>query len=145
MTEMSFLKSDLVKLLYFLKEARQIEGKTKFQKMVFLAQQEENLNIGFEFIKYNYGPYSFDMTRGLEALEEIGLIDVTEKSYVDVNDKDNELGKAFTFKLSDEGVRVIEQTQIDSHSKVIIKKIISEWNPKSRAEIIKYVYSKYMN
>ena len=49
------------KLLLFVKLAGEIDGKTKLQKLLFLGKNEFNLDINFDFEKYNYGPYSFGL------------------------------------------------------------------------------------
>jgi uncharacterized protein YwgA len=43
-------------------------GETHVQKAVFLLQEILGLPIGFEYILYKHGPYSFDLTEDLTAL-----------------------------------------------------------------------------
>ncbi len=135
-------KKGIVQILLFLKHSKKIEGKTKFQKMMFLAQKENNLSEEFKFIKYNYGPYSFDLTKSLEALETINLITVEKEEF----ETDGEFpGKKFIFQLTETGEKFIEseETKHEEDSK-IIKNVVEEWNNKPMEDIIKYVYSKYM-
>lgn len=58
-----------------------IEGKTRFQKLTFIADQRlEEIGIDpYEFIPYDYGPFSKDLYEVLEYLEEEGLIEINEK------------------------------------------------------------------
>ena len=134
-------KKGIVQILLFLKHAKKIEGKTKFQKMMFLAQKENKLSEEFKFIKYNYGPYSFDLTKSLEALEKEGFITVEKEEF----ETDGEFpGKKFIFQLTEEGENLIESEETKEDSN-IIKNVVEEWNNKPMEDIIKYVYSKYMN
>lgn len=53
-------------------------GITRFQKFLFLLEQEENIvanNDGFEFTAYKAGPYSSKLYDDLEFLENLGLIE----------------------------------------------------------------------
>jgi hypothetical protein len=131
----------LVQILLFLKHSKKIEGKTKFQKMVFLAQKENKLSEEFKFIKYNYGPYSFDLTKSLEALETTGFITVEKEEF----ETDGEFpGKKFIFQLTEDGEKLIESEETKEEDSKIIKNVVEKWNNKPMEDIIKYVYSKYM-
>ena len=58
-----------------------IKGKTRFQKLAFIAEQRlEKEGISpLDFIPYNYGPFSKDLYDALDYLEEEGLVEVKEK------------------------------------------------------------------
>ncbi|WP_255170071.1 hypothetical protein [Natrononativus amylolyticus] len=57
-----------------------IKGKTRFQKLAFLADQrlEEKGIDPYEFIPYDYGPFSKDLQEEIEYLEKEGLIEITQ-------------------------------------------------------------------
>ncbi|RLI99693.1 MAG: hypothetical protein DRP06_03030 [Candidatus Aenigmatarchaeota archaeon] len=135
-------KKGLAQILLFLKHAKKIEGKTKFQKMMFLAQKENKLSKEFEFIKYNYGPYSFELTKDIEALEKKGFLTIEKEEF----STDNEFsGKRFLFKLTKKGKKFVKDNKNDFEidSKVITE-TVKKWNKKPMGDIIRYVYSKYM-
>lgn len=54
-------------------------GITRFQKFLFLLEEEENIrannNDGFEFTAYKAGPYSPKLYDDLEFLENLGLVE----------------------------------------------------------------------
>lgn len=55
-----------------------ISGITRFQKLLFLLEQEENVvpsGTGFDFAAYKAGPYSAHLYDDLEMLENLGLIE----------------------------------------------------------------------
>ena len=102
-------KKGLVQILLFLKHAKKIEGKTKFQKMMFLAQKENKLSKEFEFIKYNYGPYSFELTKDLESLEKEGLLTIRKEEFA----TDSKFpGKRFVFQLTKKGEKFIKTEEV---------------------------------
>ena len=142
---MKVLPKKMLYLLLFLKDAGTIEGKTKFQKLIFLAKKEYNLNIGYDFVKYSYGPYSFELTNDLETLESLELIDVAKSEFL--NHGSPFVGKQLTYILSKKGDKLIKDDEFlfaDNTKKEIIDTVINEWNDKPLKTIIKYVYSKYM-
>lgn len=51
-----------------------IDGATRFQKLVFLAQEETDLDEIFHFRADKYGPFSPELAQTLDLLEERGLI-----------------------------------------------------------------------
>jgi len=140
----SILSEKLLKLLLLIKLAEKIEGKTKLQKIVFLGKEEERIDLGFEFIKYNYGPYSFELTKALETLKECELIEITTEILPASNQEGFE-SKKFTYQITDKGKKLID-AEIEKLREVFekIKLLVEKWNNVSRDEIIRYVYSKHM-
>ena len=45
-----------------------IEGRTRFQKMIFLLQHKINLEYEYDFIAHDYGPYSSDLQYDIDDL-----------------------------------------------------------------------------
>ncbi len=137
----------ICKLLFFMNETQEIDSKTKIQKMVFLLQKEHHLNLGFEFISYNYGPYSFDLTDALETLTILGLVE-EHTVYFGNDDKSLFPLKQIKYKITEKGEKTAKdierRTSFTDSEKLAIKKVISDWKDKSREEIVAYVYSKYM-
>jgi uncharacterized protein YwgA len=67
-----FLNSDF--LLAVLGSMTEIEGRKRFQKVVFLLKAEKGLPISYDFIPYLHGPYSSDMQMDLNILCIMGLV-----------------------------------------------------------------------
>lgn len=141
-TSDNILNNDSLQVLFFLKYSKTITGKTKFQKMIFLGQKEHKLPKRFEFIKYNYGPYSFQLTDCLNALEVLKLIKIQEEYFETSNDFP---GRLHIYSLTDKGKKIVTKLKTDflEESKKI-EQIAIKWNTKQLKEIIQYVYSKYM-
>lgn len=57
----------------------EIRGKTRLQKLAFLARQElqEEYEIApHEFVPYDYGPFSKELMEDIETLEDDGLVEI---------------------------------------------------------------------
>jgi len=61
--------------LGLLAEFGTIEGRTRFQKIVYLAQRERNVPQVFRFIPYYYGPYSKSLTNLISFFKTIGFLE----------------------------------------------------------------------
>lgn len=75
---MTATQKDVVLLAFIqcLKERGSWCGETHIQKGTYLFQEVLDIPLGFEFILYKHGPYSFDLKDGLTALMADGLLDV---------------------------------------------------------------------
>lgn len=111
-----------------------VEGRTKLQKIVFLGQMELGLPKLFNFDKYHYGPYSWELTETIEDLIAAGYIR-EEKEYC-------EDYITYVYRLSDFALSEVEKSvgQI-SEDKIEILKKLAEL---PRSAIIEYVYRKYL-
>jgi len=56
-------------------------GETHFQKTVFFLEDGLEVPIGFQFVMYKYGPYSFDFHDDLTIMRGNGLIDLVPHGY----------------------------------------------------------------
>lgn len=71
----------LIDLIKALREKGSWCGETHIQKSVYLLQELWNVSaLGFEFILYKHGPFSFDLRDELTALRAVGLIDLELQS-----------------------------------------------------------------
>jgi len=131
-------------LLELMKISKGIQGKTKLQKMMFLAKEEFGIQHEYTFEKYNYGPYSFELSNDLKALESFGLIKIDKNAF---DSKGLFEGKIFIFNLTEEGELIVDKEITpkmlpETISK--LQKLVDTWNKEPLQNIIKYVYSKYM-
>ena len=142
-----FLENKTINLLFFLKLAKNISGKTKLNKIIFLGKQEEDIDLGFHFEKYNYGPYSFDLTESLNKLEDNEFIEI-EMEVLPSSDINGFQSKQFTYKISSKGNDFLSTSASDImknlQTKEKIKQLLKKWNNLSRTKIVEHVYSKYM-
>jgi hypothetical protein len=75
---MTDMQKDVVLLCFInrLKEQGSWCGETHIQKGTYLFQEVLGVPLGFQFILYKHGPYSFDLKDGLTALMADNLLDV---------------------------------------------------------------------
>lgn len=117
---------------------REIDGRTKFQKLVFIGQKELGLPEVFKFSGYYYGPYSKDLTETIEALIRMGLLDE------EVKERDEYIEYIYT--ITEEGKGALKGLEREVKKKLphsIISQL-KDFKKMSRGEIIGYVYGKYM-
>jgi uncharacterized protein YwgA len=126
--------------LLFLYTARSeaIEGATRFQKMVFLAQKEHNLKEYYEFRSDRFGPYSVDLRSDLEELEK--------RDYIERNVETTFYGNAkIVYSLTPEGVQKSKDLLTPENRSVfdLVEGVKEEYNQKDLNDLLKYVYTKY--
>lgn len=126
-------------------EGGQVEGRTRLQKLVFLMEQELNESTAsldssdYNFIPYDYGPFSKGLYDDLDSLEEDGLIEVEEEPMTDGKVK-------YVYRLTDGGQKWVQNQLADSsanttHSLASI--IASEYNDMLLSDLIDEVYAEY--
>lgn len=110
---------DIEKLLIILKETKGIWGRKRFQKIVFLLKEKFNIEFGYDFIPYFYGPYSMDLQNEINLLENVGAIDV---------DTDGEI--LYIHHLTDKGEKIAEEIKktMDKDSVKRLVKGVKELN-----------------
>lgn len=120
-------------ILELLSGLGKIEGRTKFQKIVFLGQMELGLPELFKFDKYHYGPYSWGLTEILEDLIATGYI-------IEDNEKRGDY-VSYVYSPADFALTDVDlSARYISEKKIETLKKISEL---PRSAIIEYVYRKY--
>lgn len=119
-------------------QSTSIEGATRFQKLVFLAQKERNLKDYYEFRPDRFGPYSVDLRADIEALENQGLIERDVET--------NRYGHArIAYSLTPDGVREAKELLDYGNESVfdIVQEVKREYNDRSISGLLKYVYRQY--
>lgn len=78
---MDFLEKDLIILTLLDQLGQQGSwcGETHIQKSVYFLQEMLKVPLGFEFILYKHGPYSFELTDELTAIRANGFIEVVSR------------------------------------------------------------------
>lgn len=113
---------DLVQRL----QGRSELGKTKLQKLVFLMEELENLDLNYRFHFYNYGPFSNALAGDVGYLEEVGLLSV---DFDKVGGSFQIAPNADTPKLVEKGENFLQQKA------AIISKIVDAFGSKSAREL----------
>lgn len=128
--------------LLYVDNSREIDGATKFQKLVFLAQEETNLGKPFDFRADKYGPFSPELHATLEELEKRDLIAKDVVSNRSGNEK-------YNYRLTQRGRSAVQKLR-KKNDKDLFEKILRqadeikrEYNEQPLDRLLKYVYSKY--
>ena len=124
-----------------------IEGRTRLQKMVFLMQKElENrdrsgaVRLDYDFIPYDYGPFSKELYDDLDAMIEQEFVDDTEEPL--------RSGKVkYIYEIEDDGEDLVDaETDKRDDADAIIQlaqEIKTEYNDMLLSDLIEFVYSEY--
>ncbi len=112
-----------------------VHGRTRLQKMIFLAQKELGVEPLFDFQKHYYGPYSGDLTETLERMISRG----------DIVEEIEEVGDAIRYSYSlsedaDKFIKPIESFGLSPDSHDTLRKL----SQISLTALLSYVYQKYL-
>lgn len=118
---------DLEKLLVVLNRLGDIRGRTRFQKILYLLKEKDNIDLDYDFIPYYYGPYS----RGLQL--EINLLEAAD--FVQVEAKDDNL---YVHSLTEKGkaaAKEIEQ-KIEKEERMLLN-ALKKYKRRSTSSLIR--------
>lgn len=133
--------------LIYANDGEPIEGRTRLQKMVFLMQKELEqrdksgaVGLEYEFIPYDYGPFSKELYDDLDAMIDQEFVDDTEKPL--------RSGKVkYIYEIEDDGEYLVDsETETWEDVDAIMQlaqEIKEEYNNMLLSELIEYVYSEY--
>lgn len=128
--------------LLYVDNQRGIDGATKFQKLVFLSQEETDVGSAFDYKSDKYGPFSPELHATLDDLEDRGLI----KKEVRTNRSGN---KKYVYHLTSTGRTVIKKLMKRDDAEGLedilddAQEIKKKHAGKPLDRILKYVYTKY--
>lgn len=103
------------------------------QFFVFVKEVKKDLEKEFEFVPFDYGPYSFVLKKSIDKLIKEGYIQV--RKYEDRQD----------FILTDKGVERAKKTyeKIDGKTKKTLENLRREATQLGYSGVLRYVYSRY--
>ncbi|MFC7197998.1 PadR family transcriptional regulator [Halospeciosus flavus] len=128
--------------LLYVDRGREIEGITRLQKLVFLAQKDEGVSgdDGFEFKPYKYGPYSKELMDVLDTLEDRGYIKKTIQTTRSGNEK-------YIYSLTEDGQELVRKGLLKKRGgKDLLDKsedVKKKYNQQPIERVLRYVYNKY--
>jgi len=129
----------LVLSLLYTRNREAVKGSTRFQKLVFLAQEEQRFADVFDFEPYKYGPYSNELAATVRGLKARGLIETDTET--------NAYGQErVVYTLTRDGfMQVREEIDVQDLDAVLeaasdVKKRYNSWETE---RLLKYVYRKY--
>lgn len=101
-------------------------GKTKVQKLIFLLSELCEVQTGYSFRFYTYGPYSSELAGDIDYLSRIGVLQI----------KDNIESEGYSVSMGDQAKKVQDMVAVPMESMdENIKKIINEFGKCSAKEL----------
>mgnify|MGYP006267999419 CR=1 FL=1 len=120
-------------------DQEEIQGRTRFQKMVFLLQQEFEKTEFYDFEAYDYGPFSKGLYDDLDDLIDRDLVQEMREEF----DKDKVY---YEYKLTDAGRELIERLSDQEETQDIMalsEQLKQEINSEDLSVVLDRVYSEY--
>lgn len=132
--------SRLLPLALLYTESRSaVDGATRFQKLVFLSQEETELPDDYPFHAANYGPYSYDLDDNLKLFRDRGLIERNIRTNAIGNEK-------HVFTLTTTGIQTVQRMLKKPQYEPLFEhatEIKRRFNERPLDELLRYVYAKY--
>ncbi|RZH67197.1 helix-turn-helix transcriptional regulator [Natrinema altunense] len=128
--------------LLYVDGQREVDGATRFQKLVFLAQKETDLEESFKFRSDKYGPFSPELHATLSELQNRDLVEKDVRKNRSGNEK-------YTYRLTPTGRRVVQKLinrdDLSEFEEILQKgqSIKREYNNQPLDRVLRYVYSQY--
>ena len=134
-------------LLAFANNCSPIMGRTRFQKMIFLLQATQvasNTRMDFNFIPYDYGPYSKALQLDVNRLIELSLFE--EEPTMDATGK-----CMYRYRITEKGKMLVDRLLTDTvygeyHFETTLRRleeIKSDINGKDLDVLLREIYAKY--
>lgn len=116
-----------------------VEGITRFQKLVFLAQREELNEDLYPFVAGSYGPFSKSLYDDLDQLVENGFIARS------VEDNSHNKGSKQVYKLLEKGERALRNAEAhqEAFSPDRFEDFVEHYNSIGLWSLLDYVYEHY--
>ena len=124
-------------------------GRTRFQKMIFLLQAKQGdkdpkQDLGFNFIPYDYGPYSGAL--------QLDINDLIERKFLEERPKIDYSGKCmYRYEITENGKmlidRLLTESKYDEYQFKIMHKVLQEIksviNEKDMNLLLRDIYTNY--
>lgn len=119
-------------------DRQRVEGRTRFMKLVFLLDQETDVDVDYEFDGYKHGPFTREVLDDLEELDRKGLIDAQKTSTSSGN-------VMYNFKVTSQGEREVDRIRNRRDEDIVseIERIVNEYGNKPIFVLLDYVYDEY--
>lgn len=125
--------------LLYARGATGVDGATRFQKLVFLAQEETDLPSRYTFHAEKYGPYSYDLASTMEMIIDR---DIATRNVV-TNEAGNE---KHIYGLTEKGVQIAQEMVSSGEYDWMfdiatrMKRQYEEWQ---LSQLLRHVYRNY--
>jgi len=112
LNELSDTEKLVLALLY--SQNHEIKGRTRLEKMMYLAKETGNADFSYHFVPYHFGPYSADLMNDVKTLKRFGQI--SEKSI-----PLDEERTIYSYSLTDEGLGLAQKIEKGINKKDLAK------------------------
>lgn len=136
----------------------ELNGITRLQKLLYLSEQETpimgDVVGGFDFVAYNYGPFSKQIHEGVDLLERLGLVRETRvfqptsydemEEYAVAAEPAEPEGTERRFHLSEKGT-VVANILAQKHPRAFaqVAQIKQRYGRMPLRQLLQYVYATY--
>lgn len=126
-----------------LSESGSIEGITRFQKLVFLAQKEVLGTEEYPFEPGSYGPFSKELYDDIDQLEQRGFLRLTTRPSARPGGRDEQI-----YTLADKGRRAIRNAMRNDPALADLEndemeQLVRKYNQANLWDLLDHVYAEY--
>jgi uncharacterized phage-associated protein len=148
------------------KSSGAVQGITRLQKLLFLAEREAGVTVGegtdFNFTAYKFGPVSKDLYDDLEKLENLGLIEthgIAEPSTAErdeyglsfeglMGEEEQESAEVFEerrYAITEQGLNWLKAraSAMGDEVRKGIRRVKGKYGSISLSDLLYYVYTRY--
>lgn len=161
-------RKDIILYLLYANGMQPVTGRTRLQKVLFLLEKEQklasHLKSTFDFEPWKFGPYSAELLRDIEFLENVGLLksksvgllgeperkeqDLASLDYIDDASEysPEQLYVQEEFCLTEHGLKFVQERiepRLSSKIKTAIATTKKKYGRLSLSSLLRYVYIKY--
>jgi len=139
-TQVDLTRKDCLLLFVYL--AKEIRGRTRLQKEIYLCEEESGANIQYSFTPYDYGPFSIELWNDLEELCTGGFVWEGEMPFV----LEDRTGVRYIYRVTDKGTKEVEGRILPRADKELVRKMketIEKYNEKDLMSILRTVYRHF--
>lgn len=126
-------------------ETDEMDGITRFQKLVFLAQEEGEIEEGYDFVPHSYGPFSKALYDDIDRLVDEGFVEEGEEQTAESADNDKQV-----YRLTEDGRQVVEhaanggdELDMPEELEASVRATLGDYEDTDLYELLKYVYSEH--
>lgn len=126
-------------------EGEEVQGATRLQKLVFLAQKggltddpipEGGFDGPYSFDAYDYGPFCKELSQVVDRLVDKGLIEEREATTRSGNGRKD-------YIISESGRKTLEEADLSPHARDVLLGVKMLYNDTPLLKLIDDVYSDY--
>lgn len=124
---LSLEKSGRIKLLMLTANyIEKIEGRKRFQKIIFLLQEQFGIKFGYRFTAYLYGPYSSQLQNDIDLLVQMNYL------------KASKIGSLYFYEITPLGRKMVSQIEEEcgEELQIMLRKHVDGLNESETAELV---------